>query len=157
MLLHWKIIYLFFFACLFNIDKLQVLLNWRIIFLFDGSQWVLRVFCMSDHRNCEHPAGPMFNGILPSESPSFTTVLDVDRLSLAEERTAELIACIKPNTLSEERRNAVANYIQRLITNHYSCKVGCFFFFLLSFFCWLIWKISCVYFLDDGCIKYNNA
>jgi len=47
-------------------------------------------------------------------------------LSLAEERTAELIACIKPNTFSEERRNAVANYVQRLITDNFSCKVFTF-------------------------------
>ncbi|MFS7970716.1 hypothetical protein Hanom_Chr09g00824181 [Helianthus anomalus] len=36
-------------------------------------------------------------------------------LLIAEERTAELIACIQPNQPSEERGNVVADYVQRLI------------------------------------------
>ncbi|GLT79760.1 hypothetical protein SLA2020_512370 [Shorea laevis] len=44
----------------------------------------------------------------------------------AEERTAELIACIEPNSPSEERRNAVADYVQRLIEKCLPCKVFTF-------------------------------
>ncbi|KAL7617158.1 hypothetical protein Lser_V15G03269 [Lactuca serriola] len=35
----------------------------------------------------------------------------------------ELIACIQPNHASEEQRNAVAGYIQRLIINCFPCQV----------------------------------
>ncbi|KAJ7962553.1 Poly(A) RNA polymerase cid14 [Quillaja saponaria] len=44
----------------------------------------------------------------------------------AEERTTELIACIQPSTPSEELRNAVADYVQRLIMNCFPCQVFTF-------------------------------
>ncbi|GJY57598.1 hypothetical protein Tco_0456713 [Tanacetum coccineum] len=41
--------------------------------------------------------------------------LDSERWLKAEERTAELTTRIQPNQPSEERRNVVADYVQRLI------------------------------------------
>ncbi|KAK6142711.1 hypothetical protein DH2020_023059 [Rehmannia glutinosa] len=52
--------------------------------------------------------------------------VDTERWSRAEERTAELIACIQPNQLSEERRNAVAEYVQQLIMKCFPCQVCTF-------------------------------
>ncbi|KAK3032933.1 hypothetical protein RJ639_036104 [Escallonia herrerae] len=66
------------------------------------------------------------NGLLPNEAVSVTRVLDQERWSIAEERTAELIGSIKPNQPSEERRNAVACYVQQLIARCFSCQVFTF-------------------------------
>ncbi|KAJ6847112.1 uncharacterized protein M6B38_284895 [Iris pallida] len=68
------------------------------------------------------------NGLLPSEAASgvVTRALDAERWGAAEVRTAELIASIQPNRPSEERRNAVANYVQRLIAKCFSCQVFTF-------------------------------
>ncbi|KAJ6827806.1 uncharacterized protein M6B38_365105 [Iris pallida] len=64
------------------------------------------------------------NGLLQTEVAA--RVLDGERWAAVEERTAELIACIQPNQPSEERRNAVANYVQRLIAKCFSCQVFTF-------------------------------
>ncbi|XP_059629088.1 uncharacterized protein LOC132271666 isoform X2 [Cornus florida] len=72
-------------------------------------------------RNGFHP-----NGLLPNEAASVTREIDPDRWLIAEGRTAELIACIQPNQPSEERRNAVLNYVQQLITRSFSCEVFAF-------------------------------
>ncbi|XP_030540915.2 uncharacterized protein LOC115748547 [Rhodamnia argentea] len=72
------------------------------------------------------PNGLLPNGLLPGEAASVIQVLDSDRWLKAEDRTAELIACIQPNPPSEERRNAVATYVRRLITNCFPCKVFTF-------------------------------
>ncbi|WCJ22397.1 PAP/OAS1 substrate-binding domain superfamily [Euphorbia peplus] len=66
------------------------------------------------------------NGLLPNEAASVIRVLDSDRWLKAEERTAELISCIQPNEPSEERRNAVADYVQRLISKCFPCEVFTF-------------------------------
>ncbi|KAJ9171501.1 hypothetical protein P3X46_014860 [Hevea brasiliensis] len=66
------------------------------------------------------------NGLLPNEAASVIRLLDSERWSKAEERTAELIACIQPNERSEERRNAVADYVQRLIMKCFPCQVFTF-------------------------------
>lgn len=66
----------------------------------------------------------MPNGLLPDQVASVTRVLDAERWMMAEERTAELIACIKPNQPSEERRKAVALYVRQLIMKCFSCQVG---------------------------------
>ena len=68
-------------------------------------------------------AGLLPNGLLPNEAASVMRVLDSERWSKAEERTAELIACIQPNPPSEGQRNAVANYVQRLIKQCFPCQV----------------------------------
>lgn len=85
---------------------------------------------MGEHEGRAEPSGLLPNGLLPNEVANVTRLLDAERWSKAEERTAELIARIQPNQPSEERRNAVANYVQRLIMKCFSCQVG-----LLSAFC----------------------
>ncbi|KAJ0435268.1 putative polynucleotide adenylyltransferase [Helianthus annuus] len=69
--------------------------------------------------------GVLPNGLLPNAAPLLEN-LDSVRWLKAEERTAELIACIQPNQPSEERRNAVANYVQRLIMKCFPCQVFTF-------------------------------
>ncbi|XP_024992599.1 uncharacterized protein LOC112526521 isoform X1 [Cynara cardunculus var. scolymus] len=65
------------------------------------------------------------NGLLPNAGPLIES-LDSERWLKAEERTAELITCIQPNQPSEERRNAVADYVQRLIMKCFPCQVFTF-------------------------------
>lgn len=84
------------------------------------------------------PGGPLANGLLPGAGPVMQA-LDADRWLRAEGRTAELIACIQPNQLSEERRNAVADYVQRLIMKCFPCQVvgmirGC---------CLILFRVKC--------------
>lgn len=69
------------------------------------------------------PTGFLPNGLLPGEDASVGQELDLERWSKAEERTAELIACIQPNQPAEERRNAVADYVKRLIVEFFPCLV----------------------------------
>lgn len=94
-----------------------------------------------------HEGWPLPNGLLPNDSDSAIRVLDVERWSKAEERIAELIGCIQPNQPSEERRNAVADYVQRLIMKCFPCQVkllpikcliaSCFFLFCSRLICQL--------------------
>ncbi|MBA0656087.1 hypothetical protein Goklo_008483 [Gossypium klotzschianum] len=72
------------------------------------------------------PSGLLPNGLLPNEAASVIRVLDSERWMKAEERTAELIACIQPNAPSEGRRIAVADYVQRLISKCFPCQVFTF-------------------------------
>ncbi|KAE8676876.1 hypothetical protein F3Y22_tig00111582pilonHSYRG01455 [Hibiscus syriacus] len=65
-------------------------------------------------------------GLSPNEAGSMDMIFDSERWTMAEERTAELIACIQPNAVSEGRRNAVANYVQRLISKCFPCQVFTF-------------------------------
>ncbi|KAJ7951289.1 Poly(A) RNA polymerase cid14 [Quillaja saponaria] len=82
---------------------------------------------MGEHEEwAQAPSGLLPNGLLPNEAASVIRVLDAERWSKAEERTAELIACIQPNQPSEERRNAVADYVQRLIMKCFPCQVFTF-------------------------------
>ncbi|XP_024987416.1 uncharacterized protein LOC112522493 isoform X3 [Cynara cardunculus var. scolymus] len=78
---------------------------------------------MGDHE--EWSRGLLPNGLLPNAGPLLES-LDSVRWLKAEERTAELIACIQPNQPSEERRNAVADYVQRLIMKCFPCQVFTF-------------------------------
>ncbi|XP_057496236.1 uncharacterized protein LOC130781173 isoform X2 [Actinidia eriantha] len=80
---------------------------------------------MGEHEDWAQPSGPLPNGLLPNAGPVIR-VLDSERWLGAEERTAELIACIQPNLPSEERRNAVADYVQRLIMTCFPCQVFTF-------------------------------
>jgi hypothetical protein len=66
--------------------------------------------------------GVMPNGLLPNAGRLLGS-LDSVRWLKAEERTEELIECIQPNKMSEERRNAVADYVQRLIMKCFPCQV----------------------------------
>ncbi|XP_052306455.1 uncharacterized protein LOC7457392 isoform X3 [Populus trichocarpa] len=82
---------------------------------------------MGEHEGwAQPPSGLSPNGLLAIEAPSVIRVLDSERWSKAEERTAELIACIQPNQPSEELRNAVADYVQRLIAKCFPCQVFTF-------------------------------
>ncbi|CAL9749740.1 unnamed protein product [Musa acuminata subsp. burmannicoides] len=81
---------------------------------------------MGDHGGCAQLSGSLPNGLLSEETAKLTRVLDADRWLKAEGQTAELIARIQPNQSSEERRNAVANYVQRLILKCFSCRVSTF-------------------------------
>ncbi|PIN13890.1 Polynucleotide adenylyltransferase [Handroanthus impetiginosus] len=80
---------------------------------------------MGENEGWADPGGPLPSGLLPGAGPVMRA-LDTDRWSRAEERTAELIDCIQPNQLSEERRNAVADYVQRLIMKCFPCQVCTF-------------------------------
>lgn len=83
---------------------------------------------MGSHEGCSQPNGFYPNGLLPDEAASVTRMLDEERWSLAEERIAELIARIQPDQPSEDRRNAVADYVQQLIAKCFSCQVEIFTF-----------------------------
>ncbi|KAG4138589.1 hypothetical protein ERO13_D07G143400v2 [Gossypium hirsutum] len=72
------------------------------------------------------PIGLLPNGLLPNEAASVIRVLDSERWMKAEERTTDLIACIQPDSPSESRRNAVADYVQRLIARCFPCQVFTF-------------------------------
>ncbi|KAL3517280.1 hypothetical protein ACH5RR_024182 [Cinchona calisaya] len=80
---------------------------------------------MGEHEGWPEPSGLLPNGLLPNAGPVIG-LRDSERWLRAEERTAELIACIQPNQSSEERRNAVADYVQRLITKCFPCQVFTF-------------------------------
>ncbi|XP_073141501.1 uncharacterized protein [Henckelia pumila] len=80
---------------------------------------------MGENEGWSEPGGPLPNGLLPGAGP-IMMALDSERWMKAEERTTELIACIQPNQLSEERRNAVADYVQRLIMKCFPCQVCTF-------------------------------
>lgn len=67
--------------------------------------------------------GMVPNGLLPNVAAGLTRRLDAERWAVAEERTAELIACIQPTPASEERRRVVADYVQRLIMGCLGCQV----------------------------------
>lgn len=89
---------------------------------------------MGEHERWAEPSGLLPNGLLPNAGP-VSRVLDSERWLKAEERTAELIACIQPNQPSEERRNAVADYVQRLIMKCFPCQVvhsGLIYYLLLG-------------------------
>ncbi|KAF5733122.1 hypothetical protein HS088_TW17G00658 [Tripterygium wilfordii] len=84
---------------------------------------------MGEHEGWSQPQpsdGPLPNGLLPNEAASVIRVLDPERWLKAEERTAELIDCIKPNPPSEERRNAVVVYVRHLIMKCFPCQVFTF-------------------------------
>ncbi|KAL8541046.1 hypothetical protein ACS0TY_002363 [Phlomoides rotata] len=80
---------------------------------------------MGENEGWAERCGPLPNGLLAGAGPVMQAV-DADRWLRAEERTAELIDCIQPNQLSEERRNAVADYVKRLITKCFPCQVCTF-------------------------------
>ncbi|XP_015888728.2 uncharacterized protein LOC107423652 isoform X1 [Ziziphus jujuba] len=82
---------------------------------------------MGEHeRWAQPPSGLLPNGLLPNEAASVMRLLDSERWKKAEERIEDLISCIQPNAPSEEHRNAVADYVQRLITKCFPCQVFTF-------------------------------
>lgn len=85
---------------------------------------------MGENENWVQPSGIFPNGLLPNAGP-LIHLLESDRWLKAEERTAELISRIQPNQPSEQRRNAVADYVQRLIMKCFPCQVVFFLFLQL--------------------------
>lgn len=86
---------------------------------------------MGEHEGwAQPPSGLLPNGLLLNEAASVMRLLDSERWLKAEERTAELIACIQPNAPSEDHRNAVADYVQRLIAKCFPCQVATLIFSL---------------------------
>ncbi|KAL0921802.1 hypothetical protein M5K25_008911 [Dendrobium thyrsiflorum] len=81
---------------------------------------------MGENEAWSHSGGLLLNGLLPNEVGNVPRVLDEERWAKAEERTDELLACIQPNRPSEERRNDVAKYVQKLIMERFSCEVFTF-------------------------------
>ncbi|CAA0838934.1 nucleotidyltransferases [Striga hermonthica] len=80
---------------------------------------------MEENEEWAESGGPLPNGLVPG-SGSVLEEFDSERWSRAEDRIAELIACIQPNHVSEEHRNAVAEYVQRLIMKCFPCQVCTF-------------------------------
>ncbi|XP_031091650.1 uncharacterized protein LOC115996529 [Ipomoea triloba] len=80
---------------------------------------------MGQHEEWAEPGRLLPNGLLANAAPMIR-VLDSERWLKAEERTAELISCIQPTRPSEQRRNAVADYVQRLIMKCFPCQVFTF-------------------------------
>ncbi|CAM8901899.1 unnamed protein product [Rhodiola kirilowii] len=78
---------------------------------------------MGEHEGLAQPSGIVPNGLLPNDEGPLIRMLDPDRWLKAERRTAELIRCIQPNRLSEERREAVTKYVVNLVTKCFPCKV----------------------------------
>ncbi|XWS76888.1 hypothetical protein CRYUN_Cryun01aG0216600 [Craigia yunnanensis] len=84
---------------------------------------------MGEHEGwaAQQPSSGLFpNGLLPNEATSVIRILDSERWMKAEERTADLITCIQPNAPSEDRRNAFAVYVQRLVSKCFPCQVFTF-------------------------------
>eukprot|EP01018_Ginkgo_biloba_P015244 Gb_32202 [translate_table: standard] len=73
---------------------------------------------------------PQPNGILTEESSSSvnpqSSNIDLNRWGKAERRTAEIILRIQPTVISEQRRKAVIEYVQRLIQSCVRCEVFTF-------------------------------
>ncbi|KAH7864078.1 hypothetical protein Vadar_025476 [Vaccinium darrowii] len=82
---------------------------------------------MGEGEGWAEPSGLLPNGLLPNAGP-LIRFLDPERWLKAEERTAELIACIQPNPPSEGRRKAVADYVQRLIMKCFPCRFSSKYF-----------------------------
>ncbi|KAJ8442094.1 hypothetical protein Cgig2_007932 [Carnegiea gigantea] len=81
---------------------------------------------MGTHGKPHHSKAFQPNGLLPSETTSVIRPIDPVHWEKAEERTAELIYRIQPNRSSEKHRNAVASYVQDLITKCIHCQVFTF-------------------------------
>ncbi|GLT84753.1 hypothetical protein SLE2022_029680 [Rubroshorea leprosula] len=83
---------------------------------------------MGEHGGwAQTPSGLLPNGLLPNEEAAWVSrLLNPGRLQKAEEITAELIARIQPNPLSEKRRNDVVDYLRRLIKKCFSCEIEIF-------------------------------
>lgn len=94
------------------------------------------------------PSGLFPNGLLPGMSASVTRPLDAERWAVAEERTAELISHIQPNPPSEDRRNAVARYVRRLIMECFPLQVEVGF--LLCGWCDCLFAVCSCYYPDKA-------
>lgn len=59
----------------------------------------------------------------PSLVPLNQTEIGAEYWQKAEEATRAIIAKVQPTVVSEARRKAVIDYVQRLIRNRLSCEV----------------------------------
>lgn len=89
---------------------------------------------MGEDEGWAEPSRFLPNGLLPNAA-RVGRILDSERWLKAEERTAELMACIQPNPPFKGRRKAVADYVQRLITKCFPCQ-GVILLQNLSFVLW---------------------
>lgn len=62
-----------------------------------------------------------------SSVPSNQTAIGAGYWQRAEEATQEIISQVQPTVVSEERRKAVIDYVQRLIRNYLGCEVRILF------------------------------
>ncbi|KAL8142482.1 hypothetical protein V2J09_015514 [Rumex salicifolius] len=83
----------------------------------------ITLFLMGSDDVLLQPNGFHLSGLLPNREASVTRKLDLDRWTIAEEQTAELIAHIQPDNRSWDHRNAIALFVQRLICQSISCVV----------------------------------
>uniref|UniRef100_A0A7C9ADX9 Uncharacterized protein n=1 Tax=Opuntia streptacantha TaxID=393608 RepID=A0A7C9ADX9_OPUST len=81
---------------------------------------------MSSHGKPHQSKAFQPNGLLPNETTLVIRPIDPVQWAKAEETTAELISHIQPNLSSEKHRNAVALYVQDLITKCIPCQVFTF-------------------------------
>lgn len=73
------------------------------------------------------------NGIVSDERPSSSSssssnqtapTIAAEYLQRAEDATQGIIAQVQPTVVSENRRKAVIDYVQRLIKNYLGCEVS---------------------------------
>ncbi|CAN0879574.1 Protein HESO1 [Linum grandiflorum] len=75
------------------------------------------------------PWSPELNGDVVEERPSSSSLssspltIDAANWKIAETATQLIIAKVQPSNVSEERRKAVVDYVQRLIRNSIGCEV----------------------------------
>ncbi|KAK4786991.1 hypothetical protein SAY86_010824 [Trapa natans] len=82
---------------------------------------------MGKHEGWARPStGFLPNGLLRSKDAYVGEELNLERWSKVEERTRELIGCIKPNLPSEKQRKKVSDYAKHLIMKCFPCQVFTF-------------------------------
>lgn len=88
---------------------------------------VFIISLMGDLRDWSPEPNGAFLGERPlSSSPSVSsnqTAIGAEYWQRAEEATQGIIAQVQPTVVSEERRKAVIDYVQRLIRNYLGCEV----------------------------------
>ncbi|KAJ7549668.1 hypothetical protein O6H91_07G061700 [Diphasiastrum complanatum] len=81
--------------------------------------------CMGDIELWPQPSG-LLPAAIPSSADAFTSSLRNENWAQAEARVADIIIRIQPNQASEEQRKSVVQYVQRLISRCFDCKVFAF-------------------------------
>ncbi|RDX89278.1 hypothetical protein CR513_29021, partial [Mucuna pruriens] len=89
-------------------------------------------------------------GLLSNKGLSIAKVLDKDRWSQAEARTAELLTHIQPNQTSEAHRNAVVSYLRCLIMKCVPCQVPKLFIIVSFFIVFTFGSVPLKTYLPDG-------
>ncbi|XP_038995265.1 uncharacterized protein LOC120119516 [Hibiscus syriacus] len=73
-----------------------------------------------------HPSSPSSSSSSSSSNNPHPLSIDDELWLLAEERTQEILCIIQPALVSEENRNSIIAYFQRLIKGYYGCEVFSF-------------------------------